>query len=264
MNMDNTFDLHVYTNNTKGGNDKVSFLCETAVEKGIKAIAFTDRCDMDKFEKYDSKRRLRHSYFDMARAKSIFFGSILVLYGIEFAQAAAAPEQVGSIIAKQQYDMVLTSVSRRTDGSEFTVRFDMPQEEFNDFASEYADLLKQTILTTDFDVLSRPLAPLRNANADLSFFEECMAPVMTLLAEKGKALELNTKDLLGSEIRRDTYISLLRSYKNAGGKYLTVGSESCFNEEIGTGIDIAHTAAKMAGFEQITLYDKRLPYLFDI
>ncbi len=33
-------DLHVYTNNTPGTKDKISFLCETAVERNIRAVAF--------------------------------------------------------------------------------------------------------------------------------------------------------------------------------------------------------------------------------
>lgn len=262
--MENFFDLHVYTNNTKGGNDKVSFLCETAVEKGVKAIAFTDVCDIDLFEKYDTKRRLRHSYFDMARARSVFFGSLLVLCGIEFAQAVADRELADAILSKQAYDIVLTSVTRYPDGKEFGIAYETPQEEFNAFASRYAGLLTRTIEETDFDVLSKPLAPLRGTCADLGAFEEYMQPVMKLLTEKEKAIEIDTKDLLGSDRIRDLYIRLLRSFRGFGGKYVVVGSESKFNEEIGNGSDIAQTAAKMAGFSVVTLYDKRIPYTFDI
>lgn len=264
ISMENYFDLHVYTNNTKGGNDKVSFLCETAVAKGINAIAFTDICAVDLFEKYDMKRRLRHSYFDMTRARSVFFGSVLVLCGIEFAQAAADKELVDAILSKQEYDIVLTSVTRYTDGKEFGITFETPQEDFNAFASDYAGLLLRTVNETDFDVLSKPLAPIRNTTADLGFFEERMLPVMKALAEKEKALEIDAKDLLGSERIRDLYIRLLKAFREYGGRYVTIGSESKFNEEIGNGSDIAQTAAKMAGFSVVTLYDKRIPYTFDI
>lgn len=200
----------------------------------------------------------------MARAKSVFFDPLLVLCGIEFAQAAADPELVENILSAMPYDIVLTSVTRRADGSDFGLHFDMPQTEFNDFAMEYASLLSETIAQTDFDVLSRPLAPLRQVNADLSFFEECMRPVMRELALKNKALELNTRDLLGSEKVRDLYIALLKTYREAGGTDITIGSESFYNEEIGNGMEIAQTAAKMAGFEYISLFDKRTAYHFAI
>ena len=262
--MENSFDLHIYTNNTKGGNDKVSFLCETAVRKGLRAVAFTDRCDMDMFDKYDSKRRLRHSYFDMARAKSVFFDSLMVLCGIEFTQAVSDPAHTEEIISSQQYDIVLSSVTRYPDGSEFDTSYGVPQERFNDFASDYCALIKRTIEETDFDVLSKPLAPLRNTNAELGFFEECMAPAIKLLAKKGRGLEINTKDLLGSEKIRDLYIRLLKTYREAGGENVIIGSESCFNEEIGNGTDIAQTAAKMAGFDCVSLYEKRIPYQFPL
>lgn len=262
--MENFFDLHIYTNNTKGGNDKVSFLCETAAAKGLNAIAFTDICDIDLFEKYDTKRRLRHSYFDMTRARSVFFGPLLVLCGIEFAQAVANRELVNTILSGQEYDIVLTSVTRYPDGREFGIGYETPQEDFNAFAAAYADLLTRTINETDFDVLSKPLAPLRNTGADLSFFEERMKPVMMLLAEKEKALEIDTKDLLGSERIRDCYIRLLKMFHACGGQYVTIGSESRFNTEIANGSDIAQTAVKMSGFSAVTLYDKRIPYTFDL
>lgn len=262
--MDNRFDLHVYTNNTKGGNDKVSFLCETAVAKGLRAVAFTDRCDIDLFEKYDSKRRLRHSYFDMARAKGVFFDSLSVFCGIEFTQAYTDTKLVSSILEKQEYDIVLSSVTRFPDAEEFGLEYGTSQEDFNDFALKYTALLKKTVEETDFDVLSKPLSPLRNTGAELEFFRECMKGVLTSLAHKEKALELNTKDLLGSDKVRDLYTELLVCFKQFGGKYVVIGSESNFYEEIGNGLEIAFTAAKMAGFSSLTLYDKRIPYLFDL
>lgn len=262
--MEHFFDLHVYTNNTKGGNDKVSFLCETAVSKGLRAVAFTDRCDMAHFDKYDSKRRLRHSFFDMARARSVFFDSLLVLCGIEFTQALSDPKHVEEILSAQQYDIVLSSVSGAPDGTEFGNAFAMTQEEFNAFSLSYADLLKQTVERTDFDVLSKILAPLRGVTVSTDFFAECLSPVLKLLAEKEKALEIDTKDLTGSDKLRNLYTRLLTDFKAAGGKYITVGSESYFHEEIGNGADIAYTAAKLSGFDGITLFDKRIPYLISL
>lgn len=262
--MENSFDLHIYTNNTEGGNDKVSFLCEAAAAKGLRAVAFTDRCDIDRFDRYDSKRRLRHSFFDMARAKSVFFDSPLVLCGIEFTQALANPELTAKIIAGQNYDIVLTSVTGCPGKGGFDRVYDMTQEEFNGFALEYSGLLKMTVERTDFDVLSKILAPLRGVSADTCFFAECIKPVLKALAEKEKALEVNTKDLTGSDKLRELYVNLLKDFKAVGGKYITVGSESYFYDEVGKGTDIAHITAKLSDFEHITLFDKRIPYLIKI
>ena len=55
-------DLHVYTNNTPGTKDKISFLCETAVEKNIRALAFTDIITPETDSRVDLKRQVRHAF----------------------------------------------------------------------------------------------------------------------------------------------------------------------------------------------------------
>ena len=258
--MEEMIDLHVYTNNSVCGHDKISFLCETAAEKGVRAVAFTDVCRVDAAEDYDMHRRLRHSFFDVCKAKQLFFGVVSVFAGIEFEQAATSPRTVSSILQRQSYDIVLTAVSRRKDGGEFPLRPDMPQAEFGDFAREYAALLTETVETTDFDVLSRPLAPLRQTNADTAPFEDAMRGVLRLLAQKGKALELDTRDILGSERIRDLYLRLIAYFRDCGGTDVTLGSESMFYDEVGSGIALAGAALRRVGFEHAVFFDKRLPY----
>lgn len=258
--MEEIIDLHVYTNNSVCGHDKISLLCEIAAEKNIRAVAFTDLCRMDAAEDYDMHRRLRHSFFDICKARQLFFGVVSVFAGIEFEQAAANPEAAAAILERQTYDIVLTSVSRRTDGSDFGLSHDMPQSDFMEFCREYAALLTQTVEETDFDVLSRPLAPLRQTNADTAPFEDAMHGVLRLLAQKGKALELDTRDILGSERIRDLYLRLISYFRDCGGTDVTIGSESMFHDDVGSGITLAGAALHRVGFEHAVFFDKRLPY----
>ena len=257
-------DLHVYTNNSPGTKDKISYLCETAVEKHLRAVAFTDVIEARAESAFDTKRRVRHAFFDIAKVKLLFFDSVTVFAGIEFREACLAPEMVRHVLASQHYDIVLTSVSRYGPEEPFGLTPDMPQDAFNAFADRYAELLLQTVRETDFDVLSRILAPLRDTRADFSYFEERMKPVLDALAAAEKALEVDTKDILGSESIRDLYLRLVEYFREAGGKYITVGSECMAHDEIGAGIELATQAVKRAGFGQLTFYDQRLPYQYQV
>ena len=100
--MDEVLDLHVYTNNSVCGHDKISFLCETAVEKNIRGLAFTHLCRVDAPEDFDMHRRLRHSFFDICKAKQLFFDSVAVFAGVEFEQAVAAPALVDDILKRMK------------------------------------------------------------------------------------------------------------------------------------------------------------------
>ncbi len=257
-------DLHVYTNNTPGTKDKISFLCETAVEKNIRAVAFTDIIAPETESRFDLKRQVRHAFFDISKAKQLFFGSLTVFAGIELRQAYLDPAAVSKILSMQHYDIVLTSLSCYAKGEPFGLSPEMPQAAFNAFADRYTDLLLRTVETTDFDVLAAPLAPLRAVRADLTYFEECMRKVLTALAVREKALEIDTKDILGSEIVRDLYLRLVACFRQAGGKYITFGSECASHDELGSGIELAMNAVKRAGFSQLTFYDGRIPYTVDL
>ena len=257
-------DLHVYTNNTSGTKDKISFLCETAAEKSIRAVAFTDIISPEGVSPFDLKRMVRHAFFDISKAKQLFFDVLTVFAGIELRQAYLDPDRVKRILSSQHYDIVLTSLSCYRQGEPFGLTPDMPQEAFNTFADRYCDLLLQTVETTDFDVLSRVLAPLRGTRADYSYFEDRMKKVLTALAVSEKALEVDTKDILGSERIRDLYLRLIGYFRQAGGRYLTFGSESTSHDELGAGVDLAMNAVKRVGFSQLTFYDRRIPYTVDL
>lgn len=258
--MSNLMDLHVYTNNSPAAKDKISYLCESAVEKELRAVAFTDIIELDKFSFFEGRRRLRHSFFDMSKARQMFFDDLSVFSGIEIRQAYLHKEEAAQILSAQEYDIVLTAVTRFADGEEFGIGPDISQEQFHIFAEKYASALLATVEQTDFDVLSGLVSPLRNCRLDFTFFEENLKKVLVALARREKALEINTRDIGGSDKVRDLYFRLISYFQEAGGKYVTVGSECCFRDEIGRGIDLGVLTAKRAGFPAVTFYNKRLPY----
>ena len=257
-------DLHIYTNNTPGTRDKISFLCETAVEKQFRAVAFADPADVSAAMSFDLKRKVLHSFFDMSKARQLFFDSLRVFAGVELRQAYLAPEAAAHIAGAQPYDIVLTGVTCFAGGRPFGLSPDMPQTAFDGFAREYADVLLQTALNTDFDVLAHPLLPLRGMRADFALFEAKMDRVLAALAERGKALQISTRDILGSERVRDLYLRLAKRFLALGGVYVTVGSECCSHDELGAGVELAMSALKRAGFSAVTFYDQRTPYLTDL
>ena len=261
--MTELLDLHVYTNNSPAGNDKIAFLCEKGVEKGLRGAAFTDLCPLDQPETPDLRRRLRHAYFDACKGKQVFFGSFSVFAGIELELACLRPEAAERILSRQRYDIVLSSVSRPAEGG-FGLSPDLPPEAFFDFCARYAAMLCDTVKNTDFDVLSRPLAPLRGLRTDFSVFEEAMQTPLRMLAESGRALEIDARDLTGSERVRDLYLRLIEAFRSFGGAYVTLGSESSFYDEVGAGIELAADALRRAGFQQTFFYDQRIPYGLDL
>ena len=257
-------DLHVYTNYSPFGSDKVSYLCETAVAKGIRAVAFADVCGIDTLEAFETRRRMRHAYYDTAKARMLFFGSLSVFSGIEFEQAWQSPETAAEFLRKREYDVVYSAVTRFEDAAPFGLTRDTTPEAFAAFSARYAAQLMRTVEETDFDALTRLLAPLRDTVAPLEVFAEDVRPVLRRLAEREKALEITTPDIVGSERLRDLYMRLVADFRDAGGKYVVIGSAATNFDQVGVGIELTAAALRRAGFKEVCFYDKRIPYAVEL
>ena len=91
-------DMHVHTDNSPDGNHSPMFMCEQAVAKNLRAIAFCDHCETDKFYEHKYKNMVFHSNFECTKARSAFEGQLLVLLGIEIGQPLYNKELAEKII----------------------------------------------------------------------------------------------------------------------------------------------------------------------
>ena len=50
-------DMHVHTDNSPDGNHSAMYICEHAELTGVRAIAFTDHCEVDVYTEEEYDRR---------------------------------------------------------------------------------------------------------------------------------------------------------------------------------------------------------------
>ena len=89
-------------------------------------------------------------------------------------------------------------------------------------------------------------------------------PILRRLAERGKALEINTSGIRQSPKEALPSVKILEMFKEAGGRYLTVGSDAHLSKDVGADFDTARQMALEAGFRHIALYEQRKPILVSI
>lgn len=58
--------------------------------------------------------------------------------------------------------------------------------------------------------------------------------------------------------------SIVRRYKELGGKLITVGSDAHYAEHLGADIDKAYEIAFRCGFTEVAVYQDRTPTLIPI
>ena len=267
----NIVDLHVHTDNSFDGNHSATFFCEKAEVLDLRAIAFTDHCEVDQF-KTDSEyeKRIFQAFFEVAKVRSAFKGKMIVLNGIELGQPAFDIETAEDIIARYDYDQVIGSVHNLRGGEDFYFMENLAMSEAKDLLKQYFDEIIIMLEWGNFDVLAHLTYPLRyfysksNLEIDLSEYSEQIEKILKLTAEKGIALEINTAALRQPLNKLSPELDIIKKFKEMGGRYITVGSDAHFAEHLAADIEKAFEVALEAGFECITFFQKRTPMLMKI
>ena len=99
---------------------------------------------------------------------------------------------------------------------------------------------------------------------DLAEYPDQLMPILRRLAERGKALEINTSGIRQSPKEALPSVQILKMFKEAGGRYLTVGSDAHLAKDVGADFDTARQMALEAGFRHIALYEQRKPILVSV
>ena len=262
----NIVDLHVHTDNSFDGNHSATFFCEQAEFMDLRALAFTDHCEVDQFEGDPTyEKRIFQAFFEIAKVRSAFRGKLLVLNGIELGQPAYDIETANKIINSHDYDQILGSVHNLRGGEDFYFMENLTLQEAEKLLKEYFDALIEMLEWGNFDVLAHLTYPLRyfysksNLDIDLNKFKNQIDEILLLTAKSGKALEINTAALRQPLNKLSPEVDIVKRFKELGGKYVSVGSDAHYAEHLAADIDMAYSCALEAGFDSITFFQKRTP-----
>ena len=217
--------------------------CERAAELGVGSIAFTDHLDftpweveleeldgLDSFKVYVTGSTLTpppldvDGYLESIERCRTAFPELRILTGIEFGEPHRNADAAATFLERGRFERINGSLHSLQVGD----LFNEPHGLFKiwpaaDVIRAYLDELSRMIANSDFHVLSHIQYPLRYwPNDEEPFearaFEKEFRRALRLLADRGRALEINTRDALLPEI--------LRWWREEGGTALTYGSDA--------------------------------------
>lgn len=262
----NIVDLHVHTDNSFDGNHSATFFCEKAELLDLRAIAFTDHCEVDQFRGDSSyEKRIFQAFFEVSKVRSAFRGKLLVLNGIELGQPAYDIQTAEEIISRHNYDQIIGSVHNLRGGEDFYFMENLSLEQAEKLLKEYFNAILEMLEWGNFDVLAHLTYPLRyfysksNLDIDLNKFKNQIDEILVKTAKTDKALEINTAALRQPLNKLSPEVDVIKRFKELGGKYVSVGSDAHFAEHLAADIDMAYNAALEAGFDSITFFQNRTP-----
>lgn len=265
MDLSNFVDCHTHTRHSFDGKQTVKRMAEQLAARGLGGVSVTDHCEInvDGTQKNWSYRRLRASIRDVRRAQQ---SGCNVLCGVELGQPAYHPESARRVLALTDYDIVLASIHYLRDMRDFYyLRYTDgscdPAEVYDRYLDEVVIVAEQC----DFDALAHLTYPLRyiygrdRVELDMTRYDEKYNRILSALAQRGKALEINT-----SGARRENGfmlpdVSLVRRFRELGGKYITLGSDAHTNEHFAAGLEQGAREALEAGFTEAVYFRRRQP-----
>ena len=264
-------DLHIHTRISSDAdqsveNNTLSF-CKTAIDRGIKHIAFTEHYDIisDPGAITCDAALAKKAFLE---AKEVYGDKLDIMHGIELAHIhrPECAQEGRRVLDEVKPDFVLGSLHINDDGTDYyTMDFSQYSDEY--LLSSLDDYLSQIITfakTCDFDSLAHCTYPLRYFHmhsklgiVDMKKYREPYSELFRVLMQRGKSLEINSSTLRGEYGQPLPCFELIKLYVDLGGRRFTLGSDGHHFSLVGTKIDEVQDYIKALGIDGVTVYHNR-------
>lgn len=268
-------DIHLHSVYSFDGESTVDDICLSAIEKKLSFIAITDHMEAPEIKLGDRSvygnmvRQITKSVEDATAAGEKYRDKIKVLRGMELGEPMHNPKMTEKALDIADFDFVLASVHNLRDEEDFYY-LDYSAVDIDELLKRYFNELLETAENADFDSLAHLTYPLRyvvkrtGKRPDMDRYSDIIDNIFRALVQREKALEINTSGLFDDIKTTLPGIDLIKRFKELGGKYVTLGSDSHNRENVGRGIEKGIEQAKICGFEHFTIYEKRQPKMIEI
>lgn len=253
-------DYHIHSYFSTDSEAKLEDHCEAAIKNNINEICITDHVDYDvhsdQFVDYPT-------YFQVLRAlQEKYKDQLTIKIGIEFGIQAHLLQQYTQDALDNPFDFILLS-SHQIDNLEFWIyqyQKNKTQKEYN--VGYYQNLLAIIKNYKHYSVLGHLDVIRRYDEAGEYMDDECFSlikEILKVVIQDNKGIEINSssfryklKDLMPS-------ISVLKLYKELGGKIITLGSDSHTIESLCFHFDEIIEELKKIGFTEHYTFEHRIP-----
>jgi histidinol-phosphatase (PHP family) len=264
-------DYHLHSTCSVDGISTIAQYCRRAAEQGFIEIGFCEHADFD-------SRDPGYGFFDYAlfrrqiEAQRQRYGdSLAIRAAVEITYQTSLEEEIREFLRGKELDYVIGSVHLVEGGREWAMISEegkcegyFAQRSVCEAYQPYFAEVRRAVESGLFDLighldLAKRYGVRYYGPFDLSLFAADVRQILKLAVEREVGLEINTSGL--RQAPHETYpgLEVLRWYRKLGGRILTIGSDAHLAKDLGKGVSDALDLAREAGFEAITLFEKREP-----
>lgn len=259
-------DFHTHSTFSTDGTDKLVEMANSAVEKGLKTICFTEHNDFD----YPGGEFLLDAEAyrnELFRVREQLSGKIEVLFGVELGLMKHLGERLREYLDGRGFDFVIGS-SHLIDGKDpYFPEYFAELGQRNGVLRYFESIVENIGAFSDFDVYGHLDYAVRYS-PEKSYnpvdFREIIDEILRKIVSLGKGIEINTAGLRKGLSHANPHPFILKRYRELGGEIITVGSDAHNTADIAADFDLAESFLKDAGFEFYTVFRQRKPHFVEL
>jgi histidinol-phosphatase (PHP family) len=260
-------DYHTHTRFSCDGEATMEVMCRAALAQGMTEVAITDHADFESLDPCYGYFRPEAYWRALERCRATFGPSLTIRAGVECGESHIYQEEITDLLARHPYDVVLGSLHWAQDRPAFHSDFFLGLD-LDEGLEIYFEELEQLAARADYDVLAH-LDIIRRAafyrfglqELDLEPHETRVRRVLRCVAERGRALEMNTSTVRKGMGGPGPSLQVLRWFREEGGQFVTIGSDGHAPPDVGADFDQAWDMVRAAGFEGVTTFEGRVPHV---
>lgn len=245
-------DCHLHTTFSCDSSIKPEIIVDTAVEKGYTALAITDHYDLHPLD------RSKHGLPDLPRYKDVidalcmkYADYIALIRGIEFSEPHRYPDEFSALLTEHAPEFIIASLHRMPDTREVSV-FPMLSLTDDDIREYYEEHVAMT--TVDGIHCIGHLGIFERYGTlpcDKTKYFPVIDKIFAQMIANGIALEVNFSGLRKSLRSIIPDPSVLKRYRECGGRLLTLGSDSHQMSDFDTPYETAVELIRECGFNEL-------------
>ncbi len=254
-------DHHVHTSFSPDSQASIEKYLVRAKELGLESVIFTDHTDMGAIEVEFQKHIDYGDYMSLMKRYEEEY-EIDIKLGIEIGYEKSHKDQINDLLDKYPFDFVIASI-HYGDGKDFYLGDFYEGKSQREAYMRYFEILLEMVENfSNFDVVGHLDHIIRYGDyKDKTYayedYQEILDKILKTIIEKSKGIEVNTSGLRGE--LETTYPSqeVLKRYRQLGGRIITLGSDTHFNQDYYKGILEEIDNLKSLGYEEITSFKER-------
>lgn len=255
-------DFHTHSTFSTDGTDKLVEMANSAVEKGLKTICFTEHNDFD----YPGGEFLLDTDAyknELFRVREQLSGKIEVLFGVELGLMKHLGERLREYLDGRGFDFVIGS-SHLIDGKDpYFPEYFAELGQRNGVLRYFESIVENIGAFSDFDVYGHLDYAVRYS-PEKSYnpvdYREIIDEILRKIVSLGKGIEINSAGLRKGLSHANPHPFILKRFRELGGEIITVGSDAHNAADIAADFDLAESFLKDAGFEFYTVFRQRKPH----